>query len=89
MSFCGSSNTSPGGGGTGAGTGAAVSGHACRYETELHLHQDVNTRQITQLNATLITLYVFARVAADGCAQDTQTGNVLTAGRLRGEYMEC
>lgn len=73
----------PGGGHRGC------SEHACLCETELHLHQDVNTRQSTQLNATLITLYVFASVAADGCVQDTQMGNVLTAGPLRGEYMKC
>lgn len=83
MSFCGSSRTSRGGGGdTGAGTGAAVSRHACLYETEHHLHQDVNTRQITQLNATLITLYVFASVATDGYADGEHANGWTTAWRI-------
>lgn len=54
--------------------GAAASG-PLRNETELHLHGGVNTRQITRPDAASIILYVFARVAADGCRQDVQTGD--------------
>lgn len=69
--------TEPGGG----RGGAAASGRACLKEMELYLQRGVNTRRITQPDATLITRNVFERAGLGD-------GDALTAERLRGRSME-
>lgn len=61
MSFCGGGSKLSWGG----DVEAAASGRACLNEMELYLHCGVNTRQITQLDATLITLNVLVRAGLE------------------------
>lgn len=45
--------------------GGRGSSRACLNEMKLYLHHGVNTRYITQLDATLITLKVFVRAGLE------------------------
>lgn len=78
MRFCGGGSEPSRGEPVG---GAAASGRACLKEMELYLQRGVNTRRITQPNATLITRNVFERAGLGD-------GDALTAERLRGPSME-